>query len=72
MNVGRPLGATSLDNVIRIIARPITPWLLFDIQLSAIVDGIFHGRLTVFTQNGEVIACASQSGIVRELQLNKR
>jgi acyl-CoA thioesterase II len=67
MNVGRAVGAISLDNVVRIISRPITPWLLCDIQLNGVVNGIFAGRMTVFSQSGEIIACASQSGVVREL-----
>jgi acyl-CoA thioesterase II len=67
MNVGRPVGATSLDNVIRILSRPITPWILCDIHLSGIANDLFHGRMTMFSQSGELVACASQSGVVREL-----
>jgi acyl-CoA thioesterase II len=65
MNIGRPAGAVSLDNSIRIIRRVATPWLLCDIQLSAIADGLFHGRMAIFTEDGALVATASQSGVVR-------
>jgi acyl-CoA thioesterase II len=67
MNVGRAVGAISLDNVVRVISRPTTPWLLCDIQVNSVSNGIFTGRMTVFSQGGEIIACASQSGVIREL-----
>jgi acyl-CoA thioesterase II len=67
MKMGRPVGATSLDNVVRIVQRKPTPWLLCDIQLAAVLEGVFHGRMTMFSQDGTLLACASQSGVVREI-----
>jgi acyl-CoA thioesterase II len=65
MNMGRPAGAVSLDNVVRMLGRATTPWLLCDIQLGAISDGLFHGRMAIFAQDGTALALASQSGVVR-------
>ncbi len=60
-------GAISLDNNIRIIARCPTPWLLCETRLSAIADGLFHGRMALFTEDGALLALAEQSGVVRML-----
>jgi acyl-CoA thioesterase II len=65
MNMGRPVGAISLDNVVRIIARKSTPWVLLDIHLGAVSDGLYHGRMNLFSQNGTLLAMANQSGVVR-------
>jgi acyl-CoA thioesterase II len=64
-NIGRPAGAVSLDNTVRIVARTATPWLMCETRLSGINAGLFHGRMTIFTEAGEVLATASQSGVVR-------
>jgi acyl-CoA thioesterase len=42
-----------------------TPWLLCDTQLTAIADGLFHGRMALFAQDGALLALAEQSGVVR-------
>lgn len=65
MNIGQRAGAVSLDNIVRIVGREATPWLLCDIQLSAVSAGLFHGRMAIFTQAGALLATAGQSGVVR-------
>ncbi len=67
MNIGRRAGAVSPDNVIRIVARAATPWLLCDIRLDAISNGLFHGRMAIYAQDGALLASANQSGVVRLL-----
>jgi acyl-CoA thioesterase II len=67
MNLGRPAGAVSLDNSIRIMNRVTTPWLLCDIHLSAIASGLFHGRMQMFSESGQLLAIGEQSGVVRWL-----
>lgn len=64
-NIGRPAGATSLDNTLRIIARPATEWVLCVTQLDAIEAGLFHGRMALHARDGALIATAAQSGVVR-------
>jgi acyl-CoA thioesterase II len=67
MNIGRRAGAVSLDNVIRVFKRPATSWLLCDSKLDAINDGLFHGKMAIYVQDGTLLATASQSGVVRLL-----
>jgi acyl-CoA thioesterase II len=67
MNIGQRAGAVSLDNVIRIIGRAATPWLLCDIQLSAVSAGLFHGRIAIFAEDGALLATGGQSGVVKLL-----
>jgi acyl-CoA thioesterase II len=68
MNIGQRAGAVSLDNVIRIVRCTATPWLLCDIQLSAISKGLFHGRIAIFAQDGTLLATGGQSGVVQLLR----
>jgi acyl-CoA thioesterase II len=65
--LGRPAGAISLDNNLRIIGRELTPWLYCETRLSAIRSGVFHGTMSLRNQDGRVLALASQTGLVREL-----
>lgn len=67
LNIGRRAGATSLDNTIRIIAREHTDWLLCETNLDGIENGLFHGRMSIFSQDGVLMAHASQSGVVHLL-----
>jgi acyl-CoA thioesterase II len=66
-NIERPAGAISLDNKLRIIRRTSTRWLLCETQLEAVNDGLFHGSMSIFNENGALLAVASQSGVVRPL-----
>jgi acyl-CoA thioesterase II len=66
-NIGRPAGAVSLDNKLRIIRRTETKWLLCEVQLSAVHAGLFHGQMLMYDEQQRLLAVASQSGIVRPI-----
>ncbi|MFN8037117.1 MAG: thioesterase family protein [Acidimicrobiia bacterium] len=59
----------SLDNTLRVMhQRPITPpssWVLADIHVHAVRDGFGHGMVHLWTEDGTLLATASQSTIVR-------
>lgn len=62
--IGKKL-MTSLDNAIRFIALVPTRWVLCETQLYGIDDGIAHGRMLMFAEDGTLMAAAAQSVIVR-------
>lgn len=64
MNIGQRAGAVSLDNVIRIARRAASDWLLCDVQLSAVIAGLFHGRIAIFARDRTLLATGGQSGAV--------
>lgn len=66
-NIGRPAGAVSLDNAIRIIGTAETSWLLCHTKLSGIANGLFHGEMAIYSVEGGLLAVAGQSGVVRLL-----
>ena len=63
--LGRWAGGTSLDNTIRILDLVRTAWVLCDIQIHGIGRGFGHGRVHLWSQDGHLMATASQSLIVR-------
>jgi acyl-CoA thioesterase II len=67
MNTGQPFGASSLDNMVRIISLTHCDWLLCNIHLDAIASGLFHGHMEIFADDGALVAVASQSGVVQKL-----
>ena len=67
-SLGRPAGATSLDNSLRVVSLEQTSWLLCESQLFAVSAGVFHGRMALFSQTGALLAVGSQSGLVREMK----
>lgn len=68
--LGRWTRANSLDNTLRIVdARP-TPqqgWVLLDIRVHGVLDGFGHGLVHLWSEDGVLLATASQSAIVREV-----
>ncbi len=63
--LGRQAGANSLDNTLRIRRLVPTEWVLCNIRIHGIHGGFVHGRMEIFAQDGELMAIASQSGILR-------
>ena len=61
----RPSGANSLDNTLRVQRVRPAEWLLCDTQITGISRGFVHGRMYIFADDGELLATASQSGILR-------
>jgi len=58
-------GGSSLDNTVRIVRIVPTGWVLCDISIAAITDGIGHGEMKLFAEDGTLMAIASQSFIAR-------
>ncbi len=63
--LGRNAGANSLDNTLRIRRLKPTDWVLCQTQIHGIHGGFVHGRMLLFAQDGDLMAVASQSGILR-------
>lgn len=63
--LGRRAGGNSLDNTIRIHHLRSTEWVLCDIQVHAVHAGHGHGRMHLWSEDGALLATASQSLIVR-------
>ncbi len=63
--IGRDAGGNSLDNTIRIRKIVDTDWVLLDIRIHGVHNGFAHGRMHLFAENGELMASASQSVILR-------
>jgi acyl-CoA thioesterase-2 len=63
--LGQNAGGNSLDNTLRIRRVVPTDWVLCDIRISGVSGGFAHGAMSLFAQDGELMATASQSLIVR-------
>lgn len=63
--LGRRTGGGSLDNTIRYAAVQPTPWVMCDIILDAAHAGFGHSTSRLFTQNGELMAVATQTVTIR-------
>ncbi|MET0294043.1 MAG: acyl-CoA thioesterase [Phenylobacterium sp.] len=58
-------GANSLDNTLRIRRLAPTEWVLLDIQIQGVHAGFAYGETHLFAEDGELMATASQSMVVR-------
>jgi acyl-CoA thioesterase len=63
--LGQNAGGNSLDNTLRIRRIVPTEWVLADIRILGVHGGFGHGAMYLFAQDGELMATASQSLIVR-------
>lgn len=66
-NLGTPMGATSLDNSFRMIANEPTGWVMCEVELCGIQNGVFHGSICIFAENGKLLAQGAQSGVIRSV-----
>jgi acyl-CoA thioesterase len=63
--LGMNAGGNSLDNTIRFRRMVPTEWVLCEVQIHSVHAGFAHGAMRLFAQDGELMATASQSLIVR-------
>lgn len=63
--LGKHAGGNSLDNTLRIRRIVPTDWVLCDVRMMGVHGGFAHGAMYLFSRNGELMATASQSLIVR-------
>jgi len=62
---GLHAGGNSLDNTIRYGRIVPCEWILCDVQIEALAQGIVHGRMHLYSPDGVLMATASQSMIMR-------
>jgi acyl-CoA thioesterase-2 len=63
--VGRPTHGTSLDNTLRIVRLAPTEWVLCDIHIDALAGGYAQGHSYLWSEDGQLLATASQSMSLR-------
>jgi acyl-CoA thioesterase-2 len=59
-------GGNSLDNTLRIGRLTDTEWVLLDVRIHQIVNGFGYGDVHLWSEEGVLLATASQSTIVRK------
>ncbi len=63
--LGVRAGGNSLDNTLRVRTIVPTQWVLCDIRIHGVHGGFGHGSMSLFSEDGVLMASASQSLIVR-------
>ncbi len=63
--LGRRVMSRSLDNTLRVVRLEPTEWVLCDIRMQALVDGYGQGVAYLWSEQGSLLATASQSMSVR-------
>ena len=59
-------GGNSLDNTIRVMNVVETEWVLCETHIHGIANGFGHGRMHLWSEDGVLMATASQSVVVRD------
>ena len=63
--LGMRAGGRSLDNTLRVARLVPTEWVLLDIRIQAVANGMGHGLVHQWAEDGTLLATASQSAVVR-------
>ena len=63
--LGQNAGGNSLDNTLRIRRVVPTEWVLCEIRMHGVAGGFAHGAMSLYAEDGELMATGSQSLIVR-------
>lgn len=63
--LGAQAGGNSLDNTLRIVGLVPTEWVLIDVTIDAVGNGFGHGTVHLWSEDGRLMATASQSTIIR-------
>ena len=66
--VGRPTYGSSLDNTLRVVELSPTEWVLCDIHVYALSGGYAQGHSYLWSEDGRLLATASQSMSVRPVE----
>ncbi|HET9090391.1 MAG TPA: acyl-CoA thioesterase [Acidimicrobiales bacterium] len=66
--MGRPVMGRSLDNTVRVANRATSEWILCDVRMHALVDGIGQGMAFLWTRDGVLLGTASQSMVARVIE----
>ncbi len=61
---GRWMPSNSLDNTIRVRRLASTDWVLCDVRVDGVHQGFGHGSVYLWTQDGQLLATASQSVVL--------
>jgi acyl-CoA thioesterase len=69
--LGVVAGGTSLDNTIRIGPFVHTNWILLDLRPHLAVGGYGHGIAHAWSERGDLLATASQTAAMREVDLSQ-
>lgn len=64
--LGRPVFGASLDNTVRVVERAVTPWVLAELTLDSLTDGIAHVTGRAWTDAGVLLAVGSQTCVVAD------
>lgn len=65
-SLGRPPGATSLDNTLRVVhGEPHHGWVLMDVEAQGFRRSIGHGQVRLWRPDGVLLGIGSQTCIVR-------
>ena len=54
-------GGQSLDNTLRVVEPVETVWILVDVRISSLVNGYAHGTVHLWSEDGYLMATASQT-----------
>ncbi|MEH6556173.1 MAG: thioesterase family protein [Oceanicoccus sp.] len=63
--LGKVMHCTSIDNTIRYANRQTTEWVLCDNNMEFVGNGFAYGTMHMWSEEGALLATASQSMIVR-------
>ncbi len=63
--LGKPASGNSLDNNIRFVREADCEWVLSCTQVASVQHGLTHIGTNIFSQDGSILAVASQSMILR-------
>jgi acyl-CoA thioesterase len=63
--LGRRSMGRSLDNTLRVARLTQTEWVLCDIRIHALINGYAQGVAFLWSEDGVLLATASQSFVVR-------
>lgn len=64
--LGVPITANSLDNTLRVVERASTEWVFLDVAIDAASGGFAHAAAHLWTEDGTLLAIASQTLVLRE------
>lgn len=58
------MGCTSLDNTLRIFTVKPADWVLGATEFSGFANGVFHGTMHLYSEDGTLLAKASQTALI--------
>ena len=67
VSLNKAFRGSSLDNAIKLGERLVSEWILIEIETFVVSQGVGHGVVRIFSENGQFLGSGTQSFAITKI-----